>query len=72
MCRFCEKIYDIEEGRRWARKSECEEDYYDPASIIVVDNSYELWSRCPDSFYNGFVMCVDYCPKCGTKLEKKF
>ena len=70
ICEFCSKIFTPKEAKNW---SDNHSEYrYTPTEYNIISKSsngeFELWNRCDDDYYNGSIMKISYCPKCGRKL----
>ena len=70
ICEFCSKIFTLKEAKHW---SDNHSEYrYTPMEYNIISKSsrgdFELWNRCDDDYYNGSIMKISYCPKCGRKL----
>lgn len=65
-CDFCNTIYNASELKRqyWADREVCNCITYDEG----IDE-YCLWNECVDDYYTGNIMEINYCPKCGKKLN---
>ena len=68
-CEFCEKI--------WSSQEEYQsqfEDHYDEKNSIVMKNGepclYIPYEQ--DYFYSDVVMQINYCPKCGRKVNMNY
>ena len=68
-CNFCKKIYTNKEAEEWKDDIEWYH-HYDNYNILVKNNhdDFELWTRCDDNYYTGYIMTIKYCPKCGRKM----
>lgn len=68
-CNFCKKIYTNKEAEKWKDDySYYFDDNIDYNIIVKNNNDFELWNRCDDNYYTGYIMTIKYCPKCGRKL----
>ncbi len=64
MCDFCSDIKELQEYKNL----HC----WDRVNCIVYDanyNMYGYWVECEDSYYSGVELIINYCPKCGRKLN---
>ena len=63
MCNLCNNIKKIEQYE--------EVDSWDRKNTIVQkkDKTFGLWIECDDYYYSGVAMEINYCPKCGRKLN---
>lgn len=65
-CDFCKKIYDYDTLmylNHWDR------DICVCITFIKDDNAYYLWAECEDDYYSDNITEINYCPKCGRKLN---
>ena len=65
-CDFCNTIYNAIELKRkyWADREVCDCITYDEKI-----GEYCLWHECIDDYYTGNIMEINYCPRCGRKLN---
>ena len=70
-CEFCSTILTQEQAEQWS--ADYEFHYATPIQYNVIatdlNGKYNLWNRCDDCYYNGIIMEIHYCPKCGRKLS---
>ena len=62
MCNFCDNIKDVEYIKKrpfWERTTEI---------VQTGEYTFGLWIECPDSYYSGIDIEINYCPICGRKL----
>ena len=64
MCNFCSDIKELQEYKNLP--------WWDRNSCMVYDanhNIYWYWMECEDEYYSGLKLIINYCPKCGRKLN---
>lgn len=68
-CEFCNKIYDTQE---------LNETYYRDREFMNYitynrdDDTYNIWHECDDDYYSGEVLEINFCPKCGRKINPNY
>ena len=62
MCKFCDNIHDVE-------KYEKIDPYCRIDCIVKHKDIYGYWHECEDWYYSGILFEINYCPKCGRKLN---
>lgn len=68
-CEFCNKIYDTQE---------LNETYYRDREFMNYitynrdDDTYNIWHECDDDCYSGEVLEINFCPKCGRKINPNY
>lgn len=71
LCDFCSNILTQDQAEQWS--ADYEFHYATPIQYNVIatdlNGKYNLWNRCDDCYYNGIIMQISYCPKCGRKLD---
>ena len=64
-CSLCEKIWSSKE----AYQSVYGDHWNQPISIIMEDRKPWLYVPCEDDWYSRTVMQINFCPKCGRRLN---
>ena len=36
------------------------------------DDTYNIWHECDDDYYSGEVLEINFCPKCGRKINPNY
>lgn len=67
-CKFCEKIWNSQEEY----KNQFEYYWDERNSIVMKDGEPYLYVPCEDYFYSDVVMQINYCPKCGRKVNMNY
>ena len=72
-CEFCSTILTRKQAEQWSHDIDTYEDTPIEYNVISRDSksstpTFDLWNRCDDCYYNGIIMQISYCPKCGRKL----
>jgi len=65
MCDFCKEIKDF------MKYGAADVNPYERKNCIVKDseNNKGLWIECDDYYYSGWALDINFCPKCGKKLN---
>jgi hypothetical protein len=66
MCKFCENIAKDDEEFEKIRMNESEKDF-----IFVDKNALHVFVDTGDSFCNGILNNINYCPICGKDLRSE-
>lgn len=68
-CKFCEKIWNSQEEY----KNQFDDRWDERNSIVMKNGEPYLYVPCEqDSFYSDVVMQINYCPKCGRKVNMNY
>ena len=62
MCEFCDNIKDVEQYKKISPHDRVD-------CIVKYKNCYCYWNECLDWYYSGILFELNYCPKCGRKLN---
>ena len=67
-CDLCKKIWNnVNEYKNQFKNS-----WYEEISIVMKDDSPWLYIPVDDSYYSGTYMPVNFCPKCGRKINLNY
>ena len=67
-CWLCNKIYDTKELYEmdsWDREVCC-------ITYNKNDDTYNIWSECDDDYYSGEILEINFCPRCGRKINLNY
>lgn len=68
-CEFCNKIYDTQElNETYYRYRE----FMNYITYNRDDDTYNIWHECDDDYYSGEVLEINFCPKCGRKINPNY
>ena len=54
---------------------EVEVDYNDVVNCITYNeenNTYSIWHECQDDYYSDDILEINFCPKCGRKINLNY
>lgn len=67
-CSLCNKIWVSKE----AYQDNFERHYDEDCAIVMEDEELWLYVPCGDWYYSDTVMQINFCPKCGRKINPKY
>lgn len=69
-CDFCNKIYSSKEEY----DEFCGHNWWNEIDAIIMDKNNQpgLYVPCDDSYYSRIVMDINFCPKCGRKINPEY
>lgn len=68
-CSFCNKIYNTQKLKEtyWADR-----DVVNCITHNEEDNTYNIWHECEDDCYSDEILEINFCPKCGRKINPNY
>lgn len=68
-CNFCNKIYNAQKLKEtyWTDR-----DIVNCITYNEEDNTYNIWHECQDDYYSDEILKINFCPKCGRKINLNY